>query len=176
MSASFLRQLFSHNKKQLLSVFLSVAVIAVVLFSSWWNTEKESIAVSRDRLIERELLEYHHRSLRLTSKGESLLRRLELGNIKMLKPKRWDGKWRVLAFDIPEKQKYLRERIRGILVMIGFVRLQDSVWIYPYDCEDIIRLFKTDLKIGKNMLYMIVESLEHDFFLKIHFFGKTRIT
>ena len=50
-----------------------------------------------------------------------------------------------------------------------FVRLQDSVWIYPYDCEDIITLLKADFQIGKDMLYMIVEMLEYDKRLRNHF-------
>ena len=44
----------------------------------------------------------------------------------------------------------------------GFVRLQDSVWIYPYDCEDFMVLLKADFKIGKDVLYMIVDELEGD--------------
>ena len=51
----------------------------------------------------------------------------------------------------------------------GFVRLQDSVWIYPYDCEDLISLAKTNFRIGADVLYMIVERLEHDTHLREHF-------
>lgn len=51
----------------------------------------------------------------------------------------------------------------------GFVRLQDSAWIYPYDCEDLIALAKANFRIGVNVLYMIVEKLEHDKYLREHF-------
>lgn len=53
---------------------------------------------------------------------------------------------------------------------IGFIRLQDSVWIYPYDCEDLLTLLKADLKVGKDLLYMIVDSLEGDAKIRL-FFG-----
>src|SRR3989344_5703201 len=43
--------------------------------------------------------------VRLTTKGEAKLRQLELNNYKIKKPKRWDGKWRLLAFDIREERK-----------------------------------------------------------------------
>ena len=56
----------------------------------------------------------------------------------------------------------MRAKIRDTLQSIGFSRLQDSVWIYPYDCEALITLFKADLRIGKDMLYMIVDELEYD--------------
>jgi hypothetical protein len=52
---------------------------------------------------------------------------------------------------------------------IGFVRMQDSVWLYPYDCEDLIVLLKADFKIGKDVLYMIVDSIEADTTWRKHF-------
>ena len=61
------------------------------------------------------------------------------------------------------------EQIRKTLLTIGFVRLQDSVWVYPYDCEDLITLFKADLKVGKDLLYLVADAVEYDFSLKRHF-------
>ena len=46
-------------------------------------------------------------------------------------------KWRVIIFDIPEKEK-MRLQISYLFKQSGLYRLQDSVWVYPYDCEDII--------------------------------------
>ena len=80
-----------------------------------------------------------------------------------------DKKWRVLAFDIKEYRRDTRDKLRKTLVSIGFERLQNSVWIYPYDCEDLIALAKADLRIGADVLYMIVERLEHDKHLREHF-------
>ncbi|MBI1957316.1 MAG: hypothetical protein HYS44_02565 [Candidatus Niyogibacteria bacterium] len=131
--------------------------------------QKEVANLSRDRLIRRGLLSYHDGRLRLTPKGEAMLRILELRDYHLKKPKRWDGKWRVLIFDIREKRKSLRERIRRTLIAIGFQRLQDSVWIYPYDCEDLITLLKSDFQIGKDVLYLVVDQLEYDAPLKAFF-------
>ena len=68
----------------------------------------------------------------------------------------------MLVFDIPEYRRSLREKIRLTLLNIGFVRLQDSVWIYPYDCEDLVNLLKVDFQVGKDLLYLIVDSIEND--------------
>src|SRR3989344_1279787 len=124
--------------------------------------QREFINSSRNRMVKSGLLKYDGKFLRLTTTGEAKLRRLELMNYKMKKPRRWDNKWRVLIFDIPEKRRPLREKVRITLMAIGFVRLQDSVWIYPYDCEDLITLLKADFKVGRDLLCMIVESLEYD--------------
>ena len=51
----------------------------------------------------------------------------------------------------------------------GFVRLQDSVWVFPYDCEDFVSLVKAELKIGSAILYMVVEHIENDKHLRAHF-------
>ena len=47
--------------------------------------------------------------------------------------------------------------------------LQDSVWLYPYDCEDLVTLLKADLKIGNAILYIIAEKIENDSHLKAHY-------
>ena len=122
--------------------------------------EREYIGGSCRRLIKQGLLEERRGYLRLTPDGSRLLRQLEYADFKLIKPKRWDGKWRVLIFDIPEKNRLLRNKVRTTLISIGFIRLQDSVWVYPYDCEDLMSLLKADFRVGKDMLYMIIESME----------------
>lgn len=107
--------------------------------------------------------------LRITPKGRKALAfeqaKIALKNQK----KRWDGRWRMIAFDIPERRRGVRFRLRVVMSDIGFVRLQDSVWVYPYDCEDFIALLKADLKIGKDVLYAIADTIEHDKGIRRHF-------
>jgi hypothetical protein len=131
--------------------------------------EGEILKRSRERLIKQGSLAYHNGFLRLTKKGERELRFLELKEFGLEKPRRWDGKWRILVFDIPERRRKVRTRIRRVLMQIGFVRLQDSVWVYPYDCEDVITLFKADVRLGKDLLYLIVDMLEHEAPYRRHF-------
>ncbi|MCI0560444.1 MAG: hypothetical protein MN733_18310 [Nitrososphaera sp.] len=107
--------------------------------------------------------------LRLTSAGKAYLDRLEMRERLLHPRRRWDGRWRVLIFDIPEKRKHLREHIRNSLRAVGFARLQDSVWTFPYDCEEFVALLKADFKIGKDMIYMIVDEMESDGTLKKQF-------
>ena len=132
------------------------------------NREGEIIGTSRNRLIKNGYLKYQNGKLTITERGERYLMK-EIIYEKLKNKKKWDGKWRVLIFDIPERKKTMREYIRHNSISIGFMRLQDSVWIYPYDCEDLITLLKADLKIGKDVLYMIVEALEYDKPVKSYF-------
>ncbi len=135
------------------------------------KTNKErSINLSRARLVEKGLVEYSESGmLYLTASGKKRLEKIERMEFKMKIPQKWDGKWRVLIFDIKEKKRLVRDKIRVTLNYIGFVRLQNSVWVYPYDCEDLITLLKADFGIGREVLYMIVDKIENDKSLRNHF-------
>ncbi|MFH1178181.1 MAG: CRISPR-associated endonuclease Cas2 [bacterium] len=108
------------------------------------------------------------RYARITEKGKRVLQ-LENQRTEHLKKKKWDHRWRVVTFDIPEKRRRVRVNLRRFMREYGFVRLQNSVWIYPHDCEDLISLVKADLRIGVSVLYLIVERLENDKHLREHF-------
>ncbi|MDP3646001.1 MAG: CRISPR-associated endonuclease Cas2 [bacterium] len=131
--------------------------------------QREYVNASRQRLMKQGLIKYEKGFVRLTSAGETALRALELQSYSQKRPRRWDSKWRVLIFDIPEYRKGLRDKIRRTLESIGFIRLQNSVWVYPYDCEDLITLLKADFRIGKDLLYLIVDSIEGDRNLRVSF-------
>ncbi|MDP3763584.1 MAG: hypothetical protein Q8Q92_02960 [bacterium] len=131
--------------------------------------QKEYVSSSTTKLVKRGLLFYDGIGYQMTSKGESLLRRWQFADFKLQKPRKWDKKWRVMIFDIPEKKKKIRDNLTLLFRQAGIRRLQNSVWIYPYDCEDIITLLKTDFGIGKNLLYLIVDELENDKYLREEF-------
>jgi DNA-binding transcriptional regulator PaaX len=103
------------------------------------------------------------RYARLTAAGQRMLQleTLALAERRGHK-KRWDKRWRVVMFDIPERRRSIRDSLRSTMRSVGFYRLQDSVWIYPHDCEDVVALLKADLEIGHAVLYMVVEHLDND--------------
>lgn len=111
-----------------------------------------------------------HRFARITDAGRAaLIRRGSLLFNALQKPRRWDKRWRVIIFDIPEYRKVTRDALTKMMRSFGFYRLQDSVWVYPYDCEEVVALAKAELKLGSNVLYMIVEKIENDKHLKQDF-------
>lgn len=105
--------------------------------------------------------------LEITPKGMEVLADVEGKDSR--KKKRWDKRWRIVMFDIPERRRKARVQLRMQLQEYGFAHLQDSVWVYPHDCEDFVALLKADLKAGGSILYLVAESIEDDFHLKSHF-------
>lgn len=67
----------------------------------------------------------------LTDEGRTEADKIKL-KLEMAKRKRWDGKWRIIIFDVPEKIRGKRDLLRKELIEFGFMQLQKSVWAYPY--------------------------------------------
>lgn len=123
---------------------------------------QSSIYIARKRLLQQGLITYEGGLWYVSDKGRAVLRQFENDGYQIKSPRKWDGKWRILIFDIREKRRGLREKIRNTLAAIGFVRLQDSVWVHPFDCEDVLLLLKADFKIGRDLLYIIADEIEND--------------
>ncbi|MSR84902.1 CRISPR-associated endonuclease Cas2 [Candidatus Uhrbacteria bacterium] len=107
--------------------------------------------------------------IQITKKGRTELLAYELGQKGITKPKKWDQQWRLLIFDIPEKRKMIREQIRRFLQDVGFVRLQDSVWVHPYECREVLDLLRTKYQIRFEALYVQAVTIDHDQWLRKEF-------
>lgn len=107
--------------------------------------------------------------LRITEKGTKALAFAKEKVALQTSRKRWDRRWRMVAFDIPERRAKVRARLRAVMHEVGFVRMQNSLWVFPHDCEEFVALLKAELKIGKDVLYAVIEQIEHDSALRKHF-------
>ena len=105
---------------------------------------------------------------RITQNGKRELLRHQLRE-KIMQPPRWDGKWRLVVFDIREYKRAVRDKVRNELSAFGFRRLQQSVWVYPYDCEEMVVLLKADHRIGREVLYITAGKIENDLWLRSEF-------
>jgi len=105
----------------------------------------------------------------LTKKGVAQAEILKISGLSIDKPRRWDMRWRIVIFDIPHTRRAQRDRVRGILKRLGFYQLQRSVWVHPYDCEEIVALLKLDMRIRTDVRYIIADAIEYDRPLRQHF-------
>lgn len=93
--------------------------------------------------------------LRLTSSGEDLVGQ---------EPKNWDGKWRIVIFDIPEEKRIVRNLFRRNLKKWGFKNLQKSVWISKRDVFDKLDSYIKDVGIEKWVIVIEANKLSADVF------------
>lgn len=91
----------------------------------------------------------------ITEKG-----RLKIFGLKQTS-KNWDGKWRIVIFDIPEQKRDLRNFFRGKLQDLGYRFLQESVWICPYNIADKVEDLIELCKVGRYIHYLVVEELDN---------------
>jgi len=77
----------------------------------------------------------------------------------LTKTKKWDGRFMIVIYDIPEKQKIRREILRGKLQELGFGMLQESVWISPHHFEEDMREFLVNNNLGKYAYVLTARKL-----------------
>lgn len=113
-----------------------------------FGTEREldkselSQAIKRLRergLIARDIVNTDQIILKLTDLGKEAL--------GIEENEQWDGKWRVVIFDIPEQKRVIRNLFRRRLKEWGFKRWQQSVWVTKRNITKKLRLLIHDLKI-----------------------------
>ena len=99
-------------------------------------------------------------TLELTQKGrwEALLRTKSFDERK----EKWDMLWRVIIFDVPQTKNKLRYELRRAVKLYGFKMIQQSVWVYPYACDDFVGILKEHLGLSHDVLYMKVAFIEND--------------
>ena len=84
-------------------------------------------------------------------------------------PPKWDGYWRIVIFDIPEKFKKARNALGKKIKDLGLFPLQKSVFVYPFDCKDEINFVSEFFRVGKFTQYIVAKELDGEKFLKQHF-------
>ena len=110
--------------------------------------------------------------VRLTNKGKKRLAEYSLTTLEIKKPEKWDGKWRVLMFDIPsypKKYNYARDALRCKIKELGFYQIQKSAWVYPYECEDELLFIAGMFQVQKYVEILTVEKLLHEDFVRKKF-------
>ncbi len=100
-------------------------------------------------------------TMKITDNGKKYLKTFDIDNITLNKPAYWDKKWRLVIFDVPEKHKKAREALRRKLKDLNFVRLQDSVWVTPFPCEDEIRFIRELFNVPFNVDVIETANLKH---------------
>jgi len=97
--------------------------------------------------------------VKLTKKGINKFIRCKVDELQIIRPKKWDKKWRVVIFDIPEKLKSYRNQLSFKLRAMGFMQIQKSVWAHPFPCENEIIFLAEALRISPFVRFMLVSTI-----------------
>ncbi len=105
----------------------------------------------------------------ITQKGENKLQEILIDEVVIQSQKKWDGKWRLVIYDLPIRFKKARNAFRWKLKDLGFFQFQKSAWIYPYTCEKEILFVADFFGVRQHIEILEVNKLLHDKKLKAHF-------
>ena len=92
------------------------------------------------------------------------------------KDAKWDKNFRIVMFDVPEEKKKIRDMLRRKLESIGFMQMQKSVFVYPFDCKEDIDSICYFLGSGKYLKYLVVKITEGEEELIEEFLQKNILT
>jgi DNA-binding transcriptional regulator PaaX len=158
---------FSRSPKNYFKILEAVA-------HDWKNIEKRRLfrivrEFYNERIIDYKEDKNGNVKIILTKDGKQRALEYQIDKIELKKPKKWDGKWRMVIFDIPEKNKKAREALRRKLRELGFKELQKSIFVIPFECEDEIDFIVEVFQIRSCVRFVRVESFTNDEQFKLKF-------
>lgn len=102
-----------------------------------------------------------YQTYQLTEKGVRDVRKFTLETLAIKRMAKWDRKWRLVIFDIPEKYKKARGALRDKLKEMNFYPLQKSSWVHPFPCEAEITFLKDVFNMHPFVEILTVENLRN---------------
>lgn len=89
---------------------------------------------------------------------KALIKILKIKN-KIRKRKKWDGKYRIVIFDIPEKFKKIRDLFRRSLYQLNFKELQESILISEDNLFDEVERLANYLGIREYIKLILADEI-----------------
>lgn len=145
-------------------------------YFSWRSIDKKRFNDDLRRLEREGIVKFYHQNnqdlIELSHKGKEKVKLILAKDYQFQYPEIWDQKWRIVIFDIPNKKKGNRDIFRNKLKEIGFLCLQESVFVFPFDCKEMVDYFKNLFNIEEFVLYIIADTVETQIDLLNHFIQK----
>lgn len=148
---------------------LSCAVVPGIahlftLFNAQNAGERSRVRRSVKRLEQKGLLTRRIRNgkeeLLVTRTGKQKLAEYIVDELKIQPQKKWDKKWRVVMFDIPEKKGHIRREVSFKIKDIGMVAMQDSVFVSPFPCKKEVDFIVEHYSVRKHVIYLETDVIE----------------
>ncbi|MGB9743574.1 MAG: hypothetical protein ACPLW9_02610 [Minisyncoccales bacterium] len=94
----------------------------------------------------------------------------QIDDLKIERTKKWNGKYWLVIFDIPNTSRLVRDILRKKLKEWEFYPLQKSVWLHAFDCRKEVKLLQKFLGLNRRQIQVLeVNKIENDAFLRKFF-------
>jgi len=119
---------------------------------------KQNYRRSFQNVYDKNLIYLSGEKVHLSAKGQKLMEQILSEEIE-IKKHEWDGIWRIISYDIPEDQKKERNYFRRKLTSLGFLELQKSMMVIPYECKEEIAVIAQNLRISPYVMHLVTDNL-----------------
>lgn len=144
-----------------------------VLFKPKGTQDKYRINRAIKRLQEKKFVRVYEKDgkeiVEITELGKRRVLEYNLDEMRIKIPKKWDGWWRIVMFDIPQSKKRARDAISFKIKDLGLYPIQKSVFVSPYPCKDEIDFVGEVFGVRNNIIYIRAKEIEGVSKLKHHF-------
>lgn len=101
-------------------------------------------------------------TVKITESGKRRILKYAIDELTIEKPKFWDGKWRLISYDIPGNLRIFRDAFREHLLVWGFFPLHESVLMHAYPCQKQVEFLREYLGVGEYVRIFSVSNIEND--------------
>lgn len=134
--------------------------------SFWDEYYESSVRECVDKLLRKGKVEMRkvggETEVKITDMGKTEIIKREMEKLGIAKPEKWDGKWRMVFFDVEELRRGRRDLLRRWLIKLGLRRMQKSVWVYPYPLEKEIKFLREIVGVPHGVKLVTAEKIEND--------------
>ena len=128
------------------------------------KTDKKGFIKSIKALKKQNLITIKHKGdnavIEITEKGKKKILSYSIDLIQLPKKLKWDGYWRVIIFDIPNKLNQARRALSSTLRNLKCYQLQKSVYIYPFEIKDEIDFISSLFGVYEYIVYIKAKEIE----------------
>lgn len=140
----------------------NIAIAYGYLHKKWQRYKRGDIGRIVKRLHKQELVKIGEVN------GQTIIELSDRGKLKLLQynfadlnlKKKRDGKIRMVIFDIPNKKKQARDMFRSKLKELGFIKIQESVFLTPYICQKELEFIVNYLEIADYVMLFQIGKTE----------------
>lgn len=136
----------------------------VDLFNPKGARDRYRVKNTIKRLQERKLINIYTKNgkevVEITKAGKKKVLEYNLDDMKLKVPKKWDGWWRIVMFDIPESKKRARSAVSRIIKELGMYPIQKSVFVSPYVCKNEIDFVGEFFNVRDHIIYIKAKEIE----------------
>lgn len=157
----------ARSSRQMIKVVKSVG-------NEWAKVNRQSLNAAIRQLYQSKLIKWVENengtlTLVLSANGKKQALTYNLDKMTIDRPHRWDGKWRVVLFDIPETRKKARNALREMLKRLEFFEYQKSVFVHPYNCRREIDYLIEFFNLRPCVRFIVANELDNELHLKAYF-------